>query len=172
MGTNWNASVFAHLEEAPKGGNTSQHGSKVLCCVGRQLKQVSLPSEHAESSEASCLSVVHFSGKECYPVQEPHSVAEARDRLARAVKQAEQNLLDRLAAGQGRQSLGADPFTALVALATHTGFVVEGGAIQVSVGELMQVMQFIATDPRYQPDPRFPFTKAQLAASLREEDAH
>lgn len=105
-------------------------------------------------------------------MQEPHSVAEARDRLARAVKQAEQNLLDRLAAGQGKQSLGADPFTALVALATHTGFVVEGGAIQVSIGELMQVMQFIATDPRYQPDPRFPFTKAQLAAALREEDAH
>lgn len=104
-------------------------------------------------------------------MQEPRSVAEARDRLARAIKQAEQRLLDLLAAGHGKQSLAADPFTALVALATHTGFVVEGGEIQVTIDELMQVMQFIATDPRYQPDPRFPFSKAQLAAALGEEGA-
>lgn len=102
-------------------------------------------------------------------MQEPPSVAEARDRLAQAVKQAEQNLLARLAAGQGKNSVLTDPYIALMALATYTGFVVGGGKVQATVGELMQLMEFIATDPRYTPDARFPFTKAQLAAALREE---
>ncbi len=100
---------------------------------------------------------------------EPPSVSAARDILASAVKQAEQNLLAHLAAGQGQASLGADPYTALVALATHTGLVVEGGAVQMSMQEIFQVMAFIATDARYLPDPRFPFTKAQLADAWREE---
>ena len=94
---------------------------------------------------------------------------EARDLLARAIKQAEQNLLGALAAGKGTSSVDLDPFTALVALATYTGFVVEGGAVQVRMGDLMGLMEFIATDPRYIPDPRFPWTKAQLAAALHEE---
>lgn len=102
-------------------------------------------------------------------MSEEIKTAAARDLLAAAVKQAEQNLLARLAAGQGKNSVLADPYTALVALATYTGFVVEGGEVQVTVGELMQVMEFIATDPRYRPDPRFPFTKAQLMAVLHEE---
>jgi hypothetical protein len=100
---------------------------------------------------------------------EPPSVAAARDILAAAVKQAEQNLLGYLAVGQGQASLGADPYTALVALATHTGFVVEGGAVQMKIQELFQIMAFIAIDARYLPDPRFPFTKAQLAAAWHEE---
>jgi hypothetical protein len=94
---------------------------------------------------------------------------EARDLLARAIKQAEQNLLSALAAGKGNSSVGLDPFTALVALATYTGFVVEGGAVQIKMGDLMGLIEFIATDPRYIPDPRFPWTKAQLAAALHEE---
>lgn len=102
-------------------------------------------------------------------MSEPPPVAAARDLLAVAVKQAEQNLLARLAAGQGQTSLGADPYTALVALATYTGFVVEGGTVQMSIQELFQTMAFIATDARYHPDPRFPFTKAQLAAAWHEE---
>jgi hypothetical protein len=100
---------------------------------------------------------------------EPPGVAAARDILASAVKQAEQNLLAYLAVGKGQASLGADPYTALVALATHTGLVVEGGKVQMSIHEIFQVMAFIATDARYLPDPRFPFTKAQLAAAWREE---
>lgn len=100
---------------------------------------------------------------------EPPSVAAARDILASAVKQAEQNLLVRLATGQGHASLGADPYTALVALATYTGLAVEGGAVQMRMQELFQIMAFIATDARYLPDPRFPFTKAQLAAAWHEE---
>lgn len=101
----------------------------------------------------------------------PHqmSTAAARDFLAAAVKQAEQNLLARLAAGQGKHSILEDPYIALVALATYTGFAVEGGEVRMTVGELMQVMEFIATDSRYTPDPRFPYSKAQLAAALREE---
>ncbi|HEU5376658.1 MAG TPA: hypothetical protein VFV38_14580 [Ktedonobacteraceae bacterium] len=94
---------------------------------------------------------------------------EARDLLARAIKQAEQNLLSVLTAGKGKNSVALDPFTALVALATYTGFVVEGGAVRVQIGDLMGLMEFIATDPRYIPDPRFPWTKAQLAAALHEE---
>lgn len=94
---------------------------------------------------------------------------EARDLLAQAIKQAEQNLLDALAAGEGKNSVALDPYTSLVALATYTGFVVEGGAVQIRVGDLMGLMEFIATDPRYIPDPRFPWTKAQLAAALDEE---
>src|SRR5690348_5504784 len=69
---------------------------------------------------------------------EPSSVAAARDLLASVVKQAEQNLMARLAAGQGHASLGADPYTALVALATYTGLVVEGGTVQMSIQELFQ----------------------------------
>lgn len=100
---------------------------------------------------------------------EQMSTAAARDLLAAAVKQAEQNLLVRLAAGQGKNSVLADPSIALMALATYTGFVVEGGQMRTTIGELLHVMEFIATDPRYTPDHRFPFTKVQLAAALREE---
>lgn len=102
-------------------------------------------------------------------MSEQMRTAAARDLLAAAVKQAEQNLLARLAAGQGTNSVLTDPYVALMALATYTGFVVEGGKVQATIGELMQLMEFIATDPRYTPDPRFPFSKAQLAAALREE---
>lgn len=93
----------------------------------------------------------------------------ARVLLAAAVKQAEQGLLKLFKAGQLPLSVAANPYTMLVALATAAAAIVEGGAVEVALGDLLQIMDFIATDPAYTPGPQFPFNKAQLAAALNKE---
>ncbi|HEY7414075.1 MAG TPA: hypothetical protein VH593_02705 [Ktedonobacteraceae bacterium] len=93
----------------------------------------------------------------------------ARAVLAAAIKYAEQSLLRFIASGQLKHSVAADPYTALVALATAAVALIEGGTVEVELSDILQVMDFIATDPAYRPDPRFPFDKAQFAAALNKE---
>ncbi|HLW00383.1 MAG TPA: hypothetical protein VKT82_17080 [Ktedonobacterales bacterium] len=93
----------------------------------------------------------------------------ARVLLAASIKHAEQSLLRLIASGQLKHSVAADPYTALVALATAAAAIIEGGTVEVALSDLQQVMDFIATDPAYTPDPRFPFDKAQFAAALNKE---
>jgi hypothetical protein len=100
---------------------------------------------------------------------EQMSTDTARVLLAAAVKRAEQGLLKLIAAGQLPTSVIANPYTMLVALATAAAAVIEGGAVEVALGDLLQVMDFIATDPAYTPNPRFPFDKIQLTAALNKK---
>lgn len=121
-------------------------------------------------------SSAHFSERtsqreRSHQMNEANQTIAARDLLAAAVKHAESIFLLYLATGKGKQSVEADPYIALVALATHTGLVLEGDEVEVRLSDLLGTMRFIATDPCYTPDPHFPWTKAQLAAALRKEGA-
>lgn len=90
---------------------------------------------------------------------------EARQILADAVKQAEQNILDRINSGQAKPL--TDPFEALKALAIHTGFVInDNQPIELSVVEMWQCQWFIVTADGYIPSKDFPFSKEQMREAL------
>lgn len=90
---------------------------------------------------------------------------QAREILADAVKQAEQNILDRIKSGQAKPL--TDPFEALTALAVHTGFVINGNKpIDLSVVEMWQCQWFIVSCENYIPSSDFPYTKEEMRKAL------
>lgn len=89
---------------------------------------------------------------------------QARSELLRALRLAEKNLIVMMKSGQtGKLD---DPFVALTALVVTTGFVVDGGTMQMSVYQIAQMQTFITTCPDYEPSKDFPFTKQQMKDAL------
>ncbi len=71
-------------------------------------------------------------------------------------------MMKRVESGQARWS--DDPYVALTGLAVCAGFALNGEdkQVQMSVNEIVQLQQFIATCDDYIPSAHFPFTKDQL----------
>lgn len=102
-------------------------------------------------------------------MSEPMNTDIARMLLAATITHAEQALLKLIKDGRLPAAVAADPYKILVALSTSAAAILEGGCVEVALDDLLQVMDFIATDPAYSPDLSFPFTKTQLAAALHKE---